>query len=531
MKARCFTAATGCITTGSGLVDVACKSMKNGCAYIAIRITTGRCFLGGYTNFIMGVICHLVKKVPRLFSVRMRLASEGYFRNLDEIRNNTFVQSSECISHYSLLFPQYDWTFTGVQHLQPLSMCDAVKAIRWGERNKAWEKDRIEINPIASREVSLDRLFFQDTIDGQKIPGNRRINANSQWVTHCFLSVVELKGGYYFLSTHWYLTDAAATLLQRVSVEDISLSSINYETCNPFRHNFSAATLPGRLNKSEDRIVSNIDKLHQEITRLEKLVRARLGIKKEHEGVYTLDAYNNNDCTYFDLDLPNFFRGNTAAGRHVIDTCASSASLILGEKGDKEFLITSNTLKRAKIPYLAIYSVPAVDEQGNRKHIPRDRVFASVENSIHIFQLLFLLRRKFDETVKAYSKVIVSGLNSPGKNYSRLYDASIELMEAVRIAEILESDDSLYMYKVRDKSAARMRELVVRHLKDFRGLNEDVAVMKQICSEKVSAENLVYQRRMTYLVVFLAALQVVIAAASMSELKEGFGALWRVLTM
>ncbi|UTN74466.1 septum formation initiator family protein [Pseudomonas aeruginosa] len=91
-----------------------------------------------------------------------------------------------------------------------------------------------------------------------------------------------------------------------MSVEDISLSSINYETCNPFRHNFSAATLPGRLNKSEDRIVSNIDKLHQEITRLEKIVRARLGIKKEHEGVYTLDAYNNNDCTYFDLDLPNF---------------------------------------------------------------------------------------------------------------------------------------------------------------------------------------------------------------------------------
>ncbi|MGC3103922.1 hypothetical protein ACPTKS_31730, partial [Pseudomonas aeruginosa] len=78
------------------------------------------------------------------------------------------------------------------------------------------------------------------------------------------------------------------------------------------------------------------------------------------------------------------------------------------------------------------------------------------------------------------------------------YDASIELMEAVRIAEILESDDSLYMYKVRVKSAARMRELVVRHLKDFRGLNEVVAVMKQICSEKVSAENLVYQRRMTY---------------------------------
>ncbi|MEE1707323.1 hypothetical protein, partial [Pseudomonas aeruginosa] len=97
------------------------------------------------------------------------------------------------------LFPQYDWTFTGVQHLQPLSMSDAVKAIRWGERNNTWEKDRIEINPIASREVSLDRLFFQDTIDGQKIPGSRRINANSQWVTHCFLSVVELKGGYYFL--------------------------------------------------------------------------------------------------------------------------------------------------------------------------------------------------------------------------------------------------------------------------------------------------------------------------------------------
>ncbi|MBI6794939.1 hypothetical protein [Pseudomonas syringae] len=491
--------------------------------------------MGSYTNFMTGVVCHIVKKIPSLFSVRMRLASEGYFRSLDEIRNSTDVQSSECIAQYSLLFPHYDWTFTGIRHLQPLSMSDAVKAIRWGENNSIWKKNRIEINPTDSREVSLDRLFFQDTIDGQKIPENRRINANSQWVTHCFLSVVELKGGYYFLSTHWYLTDVAATLLQRVSVEDIPLRSINYETCNPFRYNFSAATLPGRLNKSEDRIVSNMDKLHQEITRLEKLVRARLSIKKKHEGVYTLDAYNNSDRTYFDLDLdldlPHAFRGNAAADRHVIDTSVSSASLILGEKGDKEFLITSNTLKRAKIPYLAIYSVPAVDEQGNRKHIPRDKVFASVENSVHIFQLLFLLRRKFDETVKVYSKVIVSGLNSPGKSYSRLYDASIELMESVRIAEILESDESLYKCKVGDKPAARMRDLVVRHLKDFKSMNEDVALIKQICSEKVSAENLVYQRRMTYLVVFLAALQVVIAAASMSELKVGLGAFWRALTM
>ena len=117
--------------------------------------------MGSYTNFMMGAICHIVKKIPHLFSVRMRLASEGYFRSLNEIRNNTNDQSLECISQYSLLFPHYDWTFTGVRHLQPLSMSDAVKAIRWGESNSIWKKNSVEINPTASREVSLDRLFFR----------------------------------------------------------------------------------------------------------------------------------------------------------------------------------------------------------------------------------------------------------------------------------------------------------------------------------------------------------------------------------
>ncbi|MBC3957176.1 hypothetical protein [Pseudomonas triticifolii] len=120
--------------------------------------------MGSYTNFMMGVICHIVKKTPSLFSVRMRLASEGYFRSLDEIRNSTDVQSSEYIAQYSLLFPHYDWTFTGIRHLQPLSMSDAVKAVRWGESNSIWKKNRVEINPTASREVSLDRLFFRASL-------------------------------------------------------------------------------------------------------------------------------------------------------------------------------------------------------------------------------------------------------------------------------------------------------------------------------------------------------------------------------
>ncbi|MCG5049700.1 hypothetical protein L2164_13440 [Pectobacterium brasiliense] len=484
-----------------------------------------------YTNFMMGAICHVVKKAPCLFSARMRMASEGYFKSQDEIRNNTDVQEVERISHYSLLFPQYDWIFTGVRHLRPLSMQDATAAIRWSERNLIWKRKHAEVSPLASREVSLDRLFFQDTIDGHNVPGNRRIGTDSQWVTHCFLSVIELKGGYYFLSVHWYLRDSVAALLQRVSVEDISFRSINYETCNPFRHNFTAASLPGRLNKSEDRIIENIDRLHQEIARLEILVYEYLGIRNEHEGIYTLDAYNDSDRTYFDRDLPHVFRGNAFADRHMVDTSISSPVLIMGAKGDKEFLITSNALRRAKIPHLAIYSVSAVDGQGYKKHIPRDKHAFSIEESMHVFQLLFLLRRKFDAVARCYREVIVLGLKRPGKSYSRLYDANIELMEIIRQAEILESDESLYFCKVSEKSAARMRELVARHLKDFRSLYEDVTVKKQICSEKVSAENLSYQRRMTYLVVFLAALQVVIAAASMKELNIVWSELWRMLTM
>lgn len=484
-----------------------------------------------YTNVMMGVICYIVKKAPILFTERIRLASQVYYHNRNAVENNTYVQMTDRITQYSLLSPQYKWTFTGVRHLRPLSMSDAVKSIRWRERNKIWKTQRIEVNPISSREINLDRLFFQDSFDGQRISTNLRANTNSKWVSHCFISVIELKSGYYFLSTHWYLTDKAAELLQCVSVEDIPLSSVNYETSNPFRHNFSAASLPSRLNKSKDRLVGNIDRLHKELGRLGEVVNAHLGIKKEQAGVYTLDAYNNSDHTYFDLDLSGPFRGNSVTDRHLIDTSINSPVLIMGEKGDKEFLITSSTLRRAKIPYLAIYSVPDEGVLANLTNIPRDKQAVSIEDSVHIFQLLFLLRMRFDAMVASHREVIVTGLSRPGKNYSRLYDANIEAVDIVRQAEILQSDESLYLFRVRDKFTVRMKELVARHLKDFRSISEDIDLKKHICSEKVSAENLVYQRKMTYLVVFLAALQVIIAAASIQELKEVWMAFWRTLTL
>lgn len=473
--------------------------------------------MSSYTNFMMGVICHIIKKAPCFFSERMKQASDAYFYNQNEIKNNKFIQDYEKISNHSLLFPRYDWTFTGVQHLQPLSLQDAVKAKRWHEKNSTWRRKSTDINPTISCESYLDRLFFIDTFENARVPECRLIRTNTQFVTHCFLSVLELKGGYYFLSTSWYFTDAVTQLLQHVPVDDIPLRSINYETCNPFKHNFSAAILPGRLNKCDDRLIANIDKIHKEITRLGRIVQNRLGISELQEGVYTLNVYNDDDCSYFDSEYPDEIRSDFRIDHHAIRTSMLSSSIVMGDKGDKAVLISSDLLKRSNIPYLAIYSVPKAHKLENKVNIPRDKQAFSIEDSINIFQLPLLLNKKFDAIVKSHRRKIILSYRNPAKYYYDLYDASLKLMEIINQANTLKSDKTLYIHKIRDASARKMQEIISIQLDKFNAFYEDVIAKKEICIEKVTANNLIYQRKMTHLVVLLAVLQIVIAIISLKD--------------
>ncbi|HFQ5650598.1 TPA: hypothetical protein ACHR3F_003894 [Yersinia enterocolitica] len=488
--------------------------------------------MSSYTNFMMGIICHIIKKAPCCFSERMKQASAAYFYNRNEIKNNKFTQDHEKISSHSLLFPRYNWTVTGVQHLQPLSLQDAIKAKRWHERNSTWRRKSADINPTISRESWLDRLFFIDIFENAKVPEHLLIRTNTQFVTHCYLSVLELKGGHYFLSTSWYFTDAVTQLLQHVPVDDMPLSSINYETCNPFKHNFSAAILPGRLNKSDDRLIANIDKIHKEIKRLGRIVQNRLGISELQEGIYTLNVYNDDDCSYFDSKHSDEFRGDFRIDHHAIHTSMSSSSIIMGDKAGKEFLISSDLLKRSNIPYLAIYSVPKAHKMKNKVNTPRDKEYFSVEDSINIFQLPLLLNKKFDAIVKSYRRIIILSYRSPAKYYYDLYDASLGLMEIINQANVLRSDKTLYMHKIRDASASRMQEIISMQLDKFNALYEDVIAKKEICIEKVSANNLIYQRKMTHLVVLLAVLQVVIAIISLKDpnIKTIIKSIWQGVT-
>ncbi|WP_447826709.1 hypothetical protein [Aeromonas hydrophila] len=479
--------------------------------------------MGIYTNFIMGFICRAINKAPCFFSKRLKEAGDAYYYHKNIIDNGNDINDSEHITHYSLLYPGYNWTVTGVQNLQPLSMNSALNAIQWYERNSTWKKEKREINPSISRETWIDRFFFRDGFT-EKIPVHRTILTNSKLVSHCFLSVIELKGGYYFLSTHWFFTNEVTGLLQRVAVDDIPLRTIEYETCNPFRHNFSAARQPGRINKSEERISENINIIYQEIKRLEKKIHKRLGINKVQEGIFTLEMYNDNDKTYFDRDLPDAFRGNFRTDRHAIITTVSESSIIIKDDKCKAFLIKLKSLKKSKIPYLAINSTPKPDSNIFINKIYHHELAITAMQSLHIFQFSFLLNHQFREIVKKNSKSIAMSYQLPGKHYNNLYNANIKLREVIHQAKMLLENNFFNVFNTKEEYIKRMHEIISLRLSEFESLNENIEEKKQVCNEKILAENLNYQKKMTNLVALLALIQVLIAIASLKE--PSLGELW-----
>jgi len=133
-----------------------------------------------------------------------------------------------------------------------------------------------------------------------------------------------------------------------------------------------------------------------------------------------------------------------------------------------------------------------------------------------LFQYYLLLSKQLDLATAKYKSCIAKSLTKPSRNYSKLYDVNIDVMEIIfRIKSIL-NDSSFFTLKMKEYAIERVRGLIEFRLSRLNVLSEEVEERKAICHEKVLAENLGYQKTINRLVVLLAVLQVIVAVIALN---------------
>lgn len=465
-------------------------------------------------NVVTSIICHAVEKLPFVFPQRLKDAKDGYFSNKSYCLDLGDLSPQETLTHYSLLDPDYNHKILGVRNLRSLPQEDAAAALRWKERHEIWRKDAPESYRDHSNEIQLGNFFVGEYTGKSKLPRGRKVRASAKYTSHCFLSLMELKNGDFFLDSHWFFTEEATRLLQLFSVEHLPYRATEYETCNPFKHNFSAAKLPNRANLCDRELIRRINELHSEVERIQRVVQKKLSVKSIDNGISTLEVLSGKGEPYFYEALLPTQQHRSATKYHAIGRDKKIHSLTWEAEKGETVLFSPGILKKTNIKHLAM-SYVASDKFECTIFEYRESFFPAKIN-YSLFQYYLLLSKQFDLATAKYKSCIAKSLTKPSSNYSKLYDVNINVMEIIfRVKSIL-NDNSFFTLKMKEKAVERVKKLIEFRLSRLNVLNEEVEERKAICHEKVLAENLGYQKTINRLVVLLAVLQVIVAVIALN---------------
>ncbi|SDN62644.1 hypothetical protein [Pseudomonas azotoformans] len=465
-------------------------------------------------SLVTGVICCVVEKIPFAFFQRLRDAKEGYVSNKNHCLDLENLSPHEKLTHFSLLDPDDHQKVLGVRNLRLLPQQCAAAALRWKTRHEIWSKDTPERSAEHAKQVDLGEFFIRAHADGVKLPSEREVRVNAKYISHCFLSLMELKNGEFFLDSHCFFTEEATRLLQRFSVEHLPHRHVEYETCNPFKKNFSAATLLNRANLSDKELMRRVNELHAEVENLLRTLQDRIGIRSTRSGISTLEVLSGTGKPYFYEDVLPMRQQGGAAGYHAIDKYKRLHALIWEAENGQTVLFSPGVLKKTNIQHLAISYVAPDNFDSTIAEYRRS--FFPAKINYGLFRYYLLLSKQLSLATVHYKDCISKGLSKPSRNYGNIYDVKIDFMELMfRVRSIL-NDSSFFLFKMNDQAVERAKELFGARLSQLEALNREVDERKAICHEKVLAENLGYQKMINRLVVFLAILQVVVAVIALN---------------
>lgn len=441
---------------------------------------------------IYGAICYFVKKSPSFFNENLKESSKAYYYWIDKLNEENKGLEKNAINKYSLLDPSIEWHFTSVNNLCTLTFEQVKKIIKWKNDSDLWRSSNNEI--FVEKTIYLGDVFFNAEIEN--LHSSKNIKASSECVTHCFLTLKLSKDGFFYLLVNWYLKPEVNVLFQNVDVDHIPLQEMKYQTCNPFKFNFSAATIENRESLSKKLILDNINVLYDEIHDLELRLFEALDIDAPSSGCYSLSAYN--------FINKNYFNKNNYSKHYLVQKHADNNILYQGEDNSKYCTVTNKILLNCKIPHISVISL------NSELDIHYDKLENVDVNNLNIFLYIILISNCFDKSNDKYNEYVNSNHIKPTERYEYIYDYYLELIDLIHRTKNI-NFELKYSFGNHTKVFEKANVITSKMIEKYTAIEKEILLKKNVCSEKVSNSNLIYQKRMTALVVALAVIQIIIA--------------------
>lgn len=271
---------------------------------------------------------------------------------------------------------------------------------------------------------------------------------------------------------------------------------MKYQTCNPFKFNFSAATIESREGLSKGLILDNINVLYDEIHDLELRLFETLDIDAPSGGCYSLSAYNSINN--------NYFNKNSYSKHYLVQRHADNNILYQGEDNSKYCTVTNKILLNCKIPHISVISLDS------ELDIHYDKLENVDVNNLNIFLYIILISNYFDKSNDKYNEYVNSNHIKPTERYEYIYDYYLELIDLIHRTKNI-NFESKYSFGNHTKVFEKANVLTSKMIEKYTVIEKEILLKKNVCNEKVSNSNLIYQKRMTALVVALAVIQIIIA--------------------
>lgn len=474
--------------------------------------------MGRYTNFTTATICRMVKIAPVFFSKKMNLASKFYYETKEWHEQNAERKTNNIITHYSLLNPQLKWKAKAISSFCSISQDNAIKLKAWKIKN-SYLDDSYAKNSMFNNGF-LNVGFFNIGSASKGYHADGYIHYKSDYIERCSVKIIHIDGGLAFLALYWILSDKATELLKDIDVTDIKPEQIQYLSCNPFSTQFVASTTLGRLNLSEERLLSRLEYLHKEIQLAEGQLYNFFGISQTEVPVYTMDIHIDDISPYFiEKVTPPKEINNDNCNAHFIQYF-HGYNLPFKSDDFKRCLFPLRYLRPRTIPpkishiYIASQTSEEVDE--HRLNDFSTRLFSPI-NSHHIYQFLHICDARFEHLDKNYSLSIIDSYNeSPDKSYNHIYSSFVEILKIEELlTAFIESKHDFIHFRTDDSlNYDIFFEKASVYLNNVRKIKKSLELKKQASNEKVQSANLSYQKRMTWFVAILTIIQVLLAINS-----------------
>nr|WP_102465635.1 hypothetical protein [Vibrio cyclitrophicus]PMG81990.1 hypothetical protein BCU82_06030 [Vibrio cyclitrophicus] len=472
-----------------------------------------------YTNLMMSLIAHTVVKAPFLFPERLmwmkRLhwVAQDYFRHIDD------SEKYEEIKTFSLFEPRLKWKAKAISTLTAISSDDAKRLLKWKDKQETFRNVSSDVSIL--KQGSHNIGYFKTGFGRVDFNIDAILGVDSKYVEGCNVYLITLNNGHYYISAYWFLKEEATLALKDIDVSDITISLVDYHTCNPCSSKFGHCKLLDKFNYSHRLIFNGIGNIYSDIKAVEKRLFQLLGIRSKGNQALALDVHVDESEPYFieykpekklkTMSIP-ISELKFRVDEHWIHRLPPFHSLINNPER-KEFLFKPLELDDSPIDLVFIKSQVKEEVESHRGNDFAHRWYHPVGSHL-TYLFIELVSKNYQSLDRKFSESLLSTYSDPKKSYQQVYKAFIEasVLED-QIQSILRSHgvfrtegDGLILKDFMDRAQFSLKEI--------KNIKLDIETKKTAANELVQAANLTYQKRMAWLVAWLAVVQIVIACLS-----------------